>query len=254
MPVTIEVKAREESISAARRASAKRVLDATQFERLPDLKLLAFFDDDDADCFKQAYGPDNRGVFFFDATVGTQGWPADFARLLSAQNPHPSPDYHDLVIYFFDGTIYLHGSTCADPTALIMTFAHELQHFVQFGHHRNLWAANRLLMSLPGINIREIPFEREARIVAKRVAEELCGTDMVHQYILRKIADRVTCEDVNDWQWIEQLDSSASYNLARETELAFQRQIELRGELEKRLQERSNDPNFRNVDLSLYFH
>jgi hypothetical protein len=254
--VTIEVKAREESISAAHRAGAQRVLEATEFKCFPDLKLLAFFDDNDAQCFMEAYGPDNRGVFF-SAMVCTRKWPAYLTRLLSAHSPDLSlpecPECGDRRLYSYDGFIYLHGSTCDDPTALVMTFAHELQHFSQFGYHPSLWAENTLLRNLPGLNTSDIPIEREARIIAKRVAEELCGADIVHQYILRKIADCVTTEDFDDWQWIERLDSSTSYDLARETELAFQRQIDFKGELKKRLQERSNDPNFRDVDLSLYF-
>ena len=252
MPVTIEIKARNEAIRAERCASALRVLEAPEFVHLPDLKLLAFFDDEDAQCFKEACGPDNRGVFL-DATVGTGGWPHYLTRLLSTQNPRPSPDYDDLVIYFFERLIYLHGSTCDDSTALVMTFAHELQHLVQFGYNRGLWAANTLLSNLSGIKISDIPTEREARIVAKRVAEDLCGTDVVHQYILRKIADRASIMDVDDWQCIERLESSTPYDLANETVLAFRRQVGMRNELERRLLERSSDPSFNDVDLSLYF-
>lgn len=251
MLVTIKVAARDEAAIVKRRAGAQSVLKAAEFEHLPDLKLLAFFDGQDAGCFKEAYGLDNRGVFF-PGTVGTRGWPDYLTRLLSAQNPNPSLDCHDLLVYFFDGFIYLHESTCDEPTALVMTFAHELQHFSQFGHNRHLWAANTLLQNLPGIETSEIPIEREARIVAKHVAERLCGADQVHEYILRKIADSTRPEDINDWGWIRG-NSSTSYDLKRETELAFQQQVGQRGELERRLQERGGDPSFQDVDLSLYF-
>jgi hypothetical protein len=254
MPVTIKVKAEEEAICTERCASVQRVLDACEFNHLPELKLLAFFDDTDDQDFMNEYGTDNRGLFF-PAKSCTSQFPPRFAKLLFVQSPDRSLVCSAGRNYFYDGFIYLYGSTCVDPTALAMTFAHELQHFVQFGRDRSLWAANTILSRISGINITKLPYEREARIVSKRVAEKLCGVDIVHQYILRKIGDAGACEEVKDWQLIERLDSSTPYDLENETKLMFQCQIQrgLRSDLERIFNEMSNEPSFHGIDLAPYF-
>jgi hypothetical protein len=38
----------------------------------------------------------------------------------------------------FDHLIYLRGTTCSCKTALVMTFSHELQHFIQYSCRRQL--------------------------------------------------------------------------------------------------------------------
>ena len=41
-----------------------------------------------------------------------------------------------------DDLVYLYGSTCADEVGLTMTLAHKLQHAIQHGKERNVWAVN----------------------------------------------------------------------------------------------------------------
>jgi len=87
----------------------------------------------------------------------------------------------------YDHGIYVRRGTCSDETALAMTFGHELQHFVQYGFKREFWAGGKLSRELsrqfPRIQEKErlnwpdIPHEREARIVAKRIGVDLCGRD-----------------------------------------------------------------------------
>jgi len=73
----------------------------------------------------------------------------------------------------FASVIYLHGSTCEKDVGLTITFAHELQHFLQYANERRLWAVNSLLVNLPNLPTEDLkaiwdfPIEREARIVAK---------------------------------------------------------------------------------------
>ena len=77
----------------------------------------------------------------------------------------------------YESLIYLHGSTCETDIGLTMTLAHELQHFLQYTNERHLWTANTLLMKLPSLPTDDLkacsdfPVEREARITAKKVAE-----------------------------------------------------------------------------------
>jgi hypothetical protein len=159
----------------------------------------------------------------------------------------------------FDAVVYLHGSTASLDTALVMTLAHELQHFCQYGSERTSWAANLLLMHLPikspGTTLRmfDIPSEREARIIAKRVAERICGQGAVAEYIERKVEEATADGDageLSDWEFIRQLDASARYCLAGETKLFFAQFRQYRPQFEAMLQELADDPDFSAIDLN----
>jgi hypothetical protein len=160
----------------------------------------------------------------------------------------------------FDGLIYLHGSTCSDEVDLTMTFAHELQHFIQHSTALTLWAANTVAfntlrhLNMPdfvalGLRAYDIPIERDARIVARRVAEDLFGAETVLRHIEVKIAERVTEQDAADWDCIRGLDVSTPYDLALETRLFFPRLRSCRSELARALRQFQNDPDFKGVDL-----
>jgi hypothetical protein len=138
-----------------------------------------------------------------------------------------------------------------------MTFAHELQHFVQFGTVPKLLLQNELacitLQNLEkpdfealGVRTCDIPHEREARIVAKRVAEDLFGVEVVRQYISAKKAQFITPQDAVDWDCIDGLVASTPYNLAAETKLFFPRLKNCRSALER---EKANDPDLGGIDL-----
>ncbi len=236
MPVRIEVKTHDAAVKAERSDLAQRVLSQPAFQTPIDLRLLAFFDDEDAKCFKDKYGPENRG-FFCPQTQGTPWRRSDLIKenvpnyivdLLFIPDTSPSPDCTDREISSFGGFIYLHGSTCTNPTAFVMTFAHELQHSYQFDRTLSLWVDNDLLKRRRTLKLCEIPAERDARVVAKRITEKLCGADVVREYIRQKIIDgrqkRAIYEDeVRDWRWIEKWDSEGSYCLQSETEKAIQK-------------------------------
>jgi hypothetical protein len=138
-----------------------------------------------------------------------------------------------------------------------MTFAHELQHFVQFGTVPKLLLENELacvtLQNLEksdfealGVRACDIPHEREARIVAKRVAEDLFGVEVVMQYIKAKMAQFITQQDAADWDCVDGLVASTPYDLAVETKLFFPRLRSCRLALER---EQANDSNFEGIDL-----
>jgi hypothetical protein len=84
-------------------------------------------------------------------------------------------------------------------------------------------ARNQTLKRLKSQNYK-IPEERDARVVAKRVAEELCTVNVVREYIHKKIFDaqqKNAIDDFRDWRWIERWDSSKQYCLKAETEKAL---------------------------------
>jgi len=158
----------------------------------------------------------------------------------------------------FDHIIYVYGSTITDETGLILTFAHELQHFIQYGYQRRLWAANLLLPYLPESVIRAtglrwfgIPAEREARITAKRVGTELCGAEAVAQYIDLKIKERVTPQNVKDWELIQQMNHLIPYDLQQGKKRIFYRLREYKRDFQEVLDDTKDDPDFKDLDLSL---
>src|SRR5207302_3412723 len=223
----LEVRSNDAGVRAKREATARRVLEEFS-TALPDLKLLAFLDDQDCFSFKQVIGQANRGLFS-RAKPGNLApdpvyWPDYVLQNLETYDP---PD--SLWAQFeFDGVIYLHGSTCFTEAGLVMTFSHELQHFVQYGFHRALWAVNSLLTHLSkqtikttGLKVFQIPIERQARIVSKRVAEQLCGVSVVGQYIDRRIDEKITPEDLEDWQFVQKLSHSVTSDLEEETKSLF---------------------------------
>jgi hypothetical protein len=261
MAATVEVRSHDPVVKARRVAAAQRVL--REFgDGLPDLKLLAFLDDENWDDLKRNLGPANRGGYTpIKVDTPTEDWPPRVANLIFVPADDSSPW---LTRRVFEHLIYLHGSTCNDETALTMTFAHELQHFVQYGFSRQLLAEGRLIPRLPRevfdaekINWHDIPHEREARIVAKRVGEKLCGADAVKQYIDRRIIENVTANDVEDWRFSQQLDPSVPYDLSSETKRIFQRLRPYRQALENVLQEMKADStygsDYNDIDLSPYF-
>jgi hypothetical protein len=252
MRPTVKVKPDDITIKARREAAADRVID--HFEnQLPSLRLLCFFDDQDCTYLKQIAGEANRGVYL--SVLRGSVWQ-------SLPNYVRDDCFSDQLTSLFDRLIYLHGSTCADDVGLTMTFAHELQHFIQCSNMPKLWDKNTCIYHLSkstsavnalGLKTFSFPHEREARVVAKRTAEKLHGAEDVRQYIDTKMAKPVNEDDAADWQYIQGIDISSPYDLAGETKLMFRRLRPYRSELEEQLQKVKNEPDFKDVDLDTLF-
>jgi hypothetical protein len=252
MAATVWVKSENVAIRAHRKAAAQRVLDHFG-NQLPDRRLLCFLDDVDCLSFKDVcvFGKANRGLYAPIMSGSPLPW------------PHLWPDYVLECIYpgllrkaLFDHVIYLYGSTCADEVALTMIFAHELQHFVQHENALTLWAANTLIPQLPrcvidalGLKWCDIPYERDARIVSRRTAEDLLEVEAVRRYIEAKIVEHVTDDDAADWECIQGLVTSSACDLDGETKRFFPRLKDYRSQLEKLLQEQNTNADFKDVDL-----
>ncbi len=182
-------------------------------------------------------------------------WPEQLRKHIFADDPASGRKK-----FAFDNLIYLHDSTCQTDTGLVMTFAHELQHFVQHGRVPKLWAESSVVTNLTKEDIRarklnwsHIPIEREARAVSKLVTEKLYGAEAVRRYIDGKIEENVNPDDVEDWKFVRGLDASVPYDLKRETRLLFQRLKGFRPQLNEALRLRkqgSGDPAFDLVDLN----
>jgi hypothetical protein len=161
----------------------------------------------------------------------------------------------------FDHVIYLHGSTCTDKIGLTMTFAHELQHVVQYVTVPNLLSANNLVRLLPkqvieslGLQWSDIPTEREARATAKRVAVKIHGSETVRQFIAQRAAAAVDPTDIKDWRFIQELEPSNPYSVVDETAVLFGRLRGHRHEFEKIIEERKSDPEFQPINLDCFMN
>jgi hypothetical protein len=201
MSSTMKVKSEDSVVRAEWETAARRVL--SQFgNQLPDLRLLCFLDNEEWQPFREYVGEANRG-FYTPLKESTFAWPVWSDYILGhvfMDEPSCFP-----VRRAFDHVIYLHGSSCENEVGLTMTFAHELQHFVQYGSARKVWAENSLILRLPthvidalGLKWSDVPMEREARIVSKRVAERLFDAERVAQYIDGKIGQGVNAADATD--------------------------------------------------------
>ena len=248
MALTLIAKSADDAAKAQRESAARNVI--ASFEALPDRRLLCFFDDEDWPLLRGRGMAANRGAYFHSPR---------WASTPYYVHGHAVPDGRPA----FEELIYLHGTTCSNDVSLIMTFAHEMQHFVQHSNALLLWAANTLAYAMLrnlgpdeltalGLRACDIPFECEARIVAKRVAEKLFGQDFVRRHIEAKAAEHVTEQDATDWNCIRDLFSSTQYDLASETRRFFPKLHRHNSELEKALRAlQRDDEAFLQIDLAV---
>ena len=223
MPTKIIVKPRYSSVRVNIEEQAQAVLNEFKDTLQSDRKLLCFFDDKDCQSFKQEFGNANRGLFrpLKDDSRLEDYWPNYLREVLHVPMGGLSYEFHEV--------IYLHGSTCSNPIGLTMTLAHELQHSVQHSKSPKLFWANHLPTQLDRSVIKtlelrccDIPFEFEARIVAKRITQRLFQTSEVDSFIDEELAKSDGAD--SDWKCIKEIDTSiADYDLLGETRKLFQK-------------------------------
>lgn len=251
--ITLYVESDDPGVKAHREEVAGRV--ARYFEQrftLPTtIRSLVYLSNWDVPWLKERFGGcSNKGIHTPFRNQDLLAWPTNMWETIAPIDPlswaHTSP---------YDSVIYLHRSTCETDIGLTMTLAHELQHFMQYANERRLWVANTLLMNLPS-HLRDdlrvwsdFPAEREARIIAKRVVEELYEKEAVREYIRSMIRANITPADAKDWQFIEGIDPSVQYNLAEGTMPFVQRHlselIELSKDADFQRKTRITDVDFR---------
>jgi hypothetical protein len=252
MSVTIIVESQNAEVRADRQKTASRVV--TYFgDNLPASNILCFLDDNDS---ARLGAESERGRYevIHDSTRLSH-LPEYIVDHIFVDNGRSVLDLHRVV----DDLILLYGSTCTHEIGLTMTLAHELQHSIQHYCDRRAWAVNGIINQLDQTLISslkltwsDIPIEREARIVSKRVACHLFGAQRVTEYIDLKIREHVSDGDFADWQFVRTLDPSSSLDLKTGTRNLFQRLKGNRKELEVALQRMKewNQGDFRDIDLS----
>ena len=130
----------------------------------------------------------------------------------------------------FDDLIYIRPSTCTDNTGFVTTYAHELQHFVQHGTMPCLYAVNQILIKHlknlePTWIATDVPSEKEANIVSKRVAEIVCGIEDVRRFTEERIAvmekageqDEDARKERGRWIFFREVPSSTKYDYVADT-------------------------------------
>jgi hypothetical protein len=251
----VEIMAEDVTAKASQNSAAQLVL-AKFSGTLPDRKLLAIFDNEDCQSFKHKLGKENRGFFSRAAKrnylcPAWSYWPEYLQELLVIPNPASMG-----VRYIYDGVVYLHWSTCDSKIGSTITFAHELQHFRQYGFNRRLWAWNTVIANLVGAGLKtiDLPIEIQARITAKRIAKELHGDDAAAKYIDEKARTTSDIEDSEDWRFVSRLDSSIQYNLEKETRCIVRSLDAYREDIENILYEVRNDDDFKDLKCTDYFN
>jgi hypothetical protein len=215
---------------AHREAICGRVLDYfEQYFRIgPEPRAVCVLDNMDHDFLKQEFGGvANRGIHWPIRGQGLGIWPY-YVRDVIAWYDEQAGE----VVWPYASVIYLHGSTCDSDVGLTLTFAHELQHFLQYAHERLLWTMNKLLVDIHNEEFSvwwDFPVEIEARIIAKRVAESLFGAEPVRKHIQERIKAHLTDNDVKDWEFVQGINPSVPYSLTEGTKtlvLKHRRQLE----------------------------
>jgi hypothetical protein len=149
----------------------------------------------------------------------------------------------------FEHFIYLHGSICKDPVGLTMTFAHELHHFVQSVCSPIAASASRLVYALKYETGNPadwndwfcFPHERDARIVAKRIALAIVGPGDVEKYVERRISEAVKEVDLRDWNFIQGMAPTETYDFPAATREAYRDLGPFRDQLVRILKQNKSD-------------
>jgi hypothetical protein len=100
----------------------------------------------------------------------------------------------------------------------------------------------------------DVPIEVEARVVSKRIAEQIFGHKRVTAYIDGKLAASLTEADVTDWIYVRSLDSKISVDLDSASRPLFKRLKDWRSELEAALQRaKAASQSYNDVSLDSFF-
>lgn len=177
--------------------------------KLPSFRLLCFFDDENPAEFDYLLGSSHCG--FHTPVIGSgSAWPAYVDCLF----------FDPMGDFAFDNVIYINGRTSSSLPGTVITFAHELQHFMQYGWARKVWGANTLVYSIlrdgPPTTIKawDIPYEKDTMRVSKQVAGTLIGEEVVKAYADLQIS---AGNDTEKWMFFQNISHSTPFDLLGET-------------------------------------
>ena len=191
-----------------------------QFPELPPLRLLCFFDHNQPEWLQRQM---SGFTGIHTPIIGSGTWPSYVSRLFF--NPDGDFAYDDLI--YIPKTQYIE-----QQVPFVIVFAHEMQHFIQRGFTPKISKANALLLwNLikfdPTTELKpwELPNNREAMIIAIRVAEVVCGKKAVKDFVKAQIEDGRSSQNISKahlWEWANTLKPSISYDVLKETDQLVQ--------------------------------
>ncbi len=202
------------AIKANRESACTQVLSHFDLGSAEDL--LCFLDEFDFEPLKTGASKANRGGFVWD-----------FGRALQSGDPPIPPAVKQLndenlqKKKIYTSLIYMHGSTCEPRESLIITLAHELQHYIQYSQDKKFHTADQLLQAVRGY-IPDVPSESDAFSRSKRVATCVCGKDRIDQYALQKRMTACEDEERNRWDYFLSVSLDEGPTFAEKTRLQCQ--------------------------------
>jgi hypothetical protein len=190
--------------------------EAEKHFQLPTGRLYRYFARTEDPILLQMRGEHYRGFY---CHISERNWLPTYLSHCFFRPDYAGDTYEDMIA--FDDLIFIRHSTCFDPTGCVLTYAHELQHFVQHGHAPRLLRVNNALYQNikrfePTATASDIPSEREANIVSKRVAEAVCGADAVRVFAekqVRLMEELGNSEQLDRWVFFRDIPSSTNYDL-----------------------------------------
>src|SRR5713226_337826 len=157
---TVSLVFKTPELEGSRRFACERVL---EHFKLPPYRLLCFFDDENPVDFDHEIGASYCGLHSPIIGSGLL-WP-----------PYVDTHFYDSTGEFvYENVIYINGRTTSTLPDTVITLAHELQHFVQFGFMRKVWRANTFIYNVlrdgPPTTIKawDLPLEIDTMAVSKR--------------------------------------------------------------------------------------
>ncbi len=189
---------------------------------LPDHRLLCFFDDENPSWFDEIYGSAHCG--FHVTIIGSgPGWPHYVEGLF----------YDSSGEFAYDNVIYINGRTSSTVPGAIITFAHGLQHFMQYGNSWKIWRANTFIYNIlredPATHVKpwDIPYEKDTAQSVETSGDSVLSQAVVKVHAGEQIA---AGKDPEKWQFFQNLSYSNPFDLLAETEVWVER---YKGELSK---------------------
>jgi len=198
---------------------------AEQHLQLPVARLCRYFAVTEDAYLLQMNGQHYRGFY---CHIAERNWlpPYLFDCFFHPPNEFTASSFNSFdEMVAFEHLIYIRAGTCSDPTGCVATYAHELQHLIQ--HERSprvLRVNNALYQSLkkyePTATASDIPSEREANIVSKKVTEAVCGVEAVKAFAEKQVQlmeELGNVEQRDRWIFFRDVPSSTAYDLLEST-------------------------------------
>jgi hypothetical protein len=186
--------------------------------RLPALRLLCYFDDEGpvASC---------RGshMSFHGIHIPTKGSGDDLPHYVTQQ-------FREFDEFVFDNVIYIPESCYSrNEVGFVIIFAHELRHFIQWAENSQLYRANTYYLRdfehAPEIRVWHVPYEFDAMMVSKNVAENVLGAKAVEEFINAQLRGGDSAKK-DLWEFYRGLSTSTPSNWSAQTISLVERNID----------------------------